>query len=102
MWLQFTRALNKAPSAVHAGLVNSGANFVGTVSVERFGRPDPIQVGLTTAHSHSQALMSRIVFSDPLPPLWWGGSTLILLGMVLMQSGGAKKVADAGKKKKEL
>lgn len=75
-WLQFTLSLNLAPSSVHAGLVNSGANFLAT------------------------AVLARAVFGDPLPILWWMGSTLILIGMILMQGGGQAKEAEKETKPK--
>ena len=66
-WQQFTRALNRAPSTIHAGLINSAANFIGT------------------------AVFAKVFFGDALPPMWFAGVGFIFLGMSLMNSGTKKE-----------
>jgi drug/metabolite transporter (DMT)-like permease len=60
MWSVYTRALAAAPSAVHANVVNTAANFV------------------------VAALLGLAVFGERLPPLWWAGAALLVTGTVII------------------
>jgi drug/metabolite transporter (DMT)-like permease len=70
MWALYTRALAAAPSAVHANVVNTSANFV------------------------VAALVGWAVFGEKLGGMWWVGAACLIAGTVVIGRG---RVSDNGK-----
>ncbi|KXS21017.1 hypothetical protein M427DRAFT_66353 [Gonapodya prolifera JEL478] len=62
MWWAFSRALARAPTTAHATVANTAANLVAT------------------------AVLSRVVFGEPLAALWFVGVGFILSGTAVMIS----------------
>jgi hypothetical protein len=91
MWALYTRALAAAPSAVHANIVNTAANFV------------------------VAALCGAMLFGEVLSGRWWVGAGVLVAGTVVIgrargvdesgddgggdEDGGAKKKKDGGRKR---
>jgi uncharacterized membrane protein len=92
MWALYTRALAAAPSAVHANIVNTAANFV------------------------VAALCGAMLFGEVLSGRWWVGAGLLVAGTVIIgrgrgvdegvdegsggdEDGGLKKKKDGGRKR---
>lgn len=62
MWTLFTQALAKGHSTTQVSIMNTSSNFVIT------------------------AMLSLMIFSESLPPLWWVGATLLVAGNVIIGS----------------
>jgi drug/metabolite transporter (DMT)-like permease len=72
MWAFYTNALSRAPSAVHANIVNTSSNFVIT------------------------ALLGAMVFGERLPLLWWVGAGLLISGSVVIGKRDGQVEKDKG------
>lgn len=72
----FTSALSRSPSAVHANILNTIANFVLT------------------------ALIGNLLFAERLPGLWWVGASMLIAGGVIIGQRDTEEKATTSKKNK--